>query len=238
MRTYRSPTGPFRERPFYKDADIERLCSDALRQAGFLPSVPEPVRIDRFVEKYFGVRIIFEELHPGVLGYTEFGPNGVVAVHIGDTSPSGHAKVTERRTNSTIAHEAGHGLMHAHLFVLGDDVGTLFGSDPDVSTTRVLCRDGSTSGGPAARQRTYDGRWWELQANRAIGALLLPVAPYFQFMELYLSRQRRFGALTVADNRREEAIRAAAEAFDVNPVVARIRLDMLYPVNRTAQLTL
>jgi hypothetical protein len=31
------------------------------------------------------------------------------------------------------------------------------------------------------------------------------------------------------DHRRDSAVRAAADIFDVNPIVARIRIDELYP---------
>src|SRR6266851_2321934 len=170
MRSFRTTTGPVRTRPYYEDKEIERICSGALEQSGYLPNKPGPISIDRFIEKHFQVRIIFEKLPSGILGYTEFGPKGVVAVHVAE--PADRTPAAERRVSSTLAHEGGHGLMHAHLFALGDDHKTLFGSDPDVSATKVLCRDGETELARPKGQRTYDGRWWEFQANRAIGALL------------------------------------------------------------------
>jgi hypothetical protein len=238
MKTYRTPGGPFKERPFYKDEDIERICSDALTQSGYMPSAPEPIRIDRFVEKHFDVRIIFEDLHPGVLGYTEFGSRGVAAVHIAEPPAAERTKASKRRINSTIAHEGGHGLMHAHLFALGDDLGSLFGADPDVTNTKVLCRDGDPGNSTTAPKRAYDGRWWELQANRAIGALLLPRDLFVRFLDPYLVRRGTFGAPSLVDDRRAEAISAAAETFDVNPAVARIRVEMLFSAQKSAQLTL
>lgn len=92
------------------------MCSEALLQTGFMPRSPGPVRIERFIEKRFNnVPIIYEPLPPQVLGFSEFGPNGVQAIHIADTGGQ-RTQAQERRVSSTLAHESGHCLMHAHLF--------------------------------------------------------------------------------------------------------------------------
>ncbi len=235
MKSFRPSSGPFQTRPFFEDAEIEVMCSDALTVAGYLPACPEPIRIDRFIEKHFRVRIIYEELPAGVLGYTEFGANGVEAVHIGE--PKERTKSAERRMNSTIAHEGGHGLMHAYLFALGDDHGGLFGANSDVSKTRVLCRDGENQ---LQRKRAYDGRWWEFQADKAIGALLLPKRLFLAAIEPFVERRGTFGNTTLLPERRKEAIRAIAEIFDVNPAAAKVRVDLFFPERQsgTEQLTL
>ena len=218
--------GPFAKRPYYPDDAIERICSDALAETNLLPSEPGKVRIDRFIDKKFGVPIIFEPLPAQVLGFTEFGPKGVEAIHIAE--PAGyHAKAEDRRINSTLAHEAGHGLMHAHLFILGLQHGDLFGNDPDVSQKRVLCREVDDK--PADPQRRYDGRWWEFQANCAIGALLMPKKIFLGFMQPFLEQLGSVGIPNLPSGRREEAIRAAANIFDVNPAAARVRIDSMFP---------
>jgi len=235
MRTLRTSVGPFAERPYYKDDEIERMCSDALREHGFLPEVPGRIRIDRFIEKRFAAPIIYEVMPANVLGFTEFGPRGVAAVHIAEPPAGERTASAERRMNSTLAHEAGHGLMHAHLFALDLDHPMLFSSDADVTKTRVLCRDGEPSG-RAQPERKYDGRWWELQANRAIGAFLMPKGLFMTFLEPFLERAGALGTPTLRDERREGAIRAAAETFDVNPAASKIRVDLIFPISR--QLTL
>jgi hypothetical protein len=236
MKTLRTSTGPFAERPYYPDADIERICTDALAEIGYLPKEPGPVRIDRFVEKRFNTRIIYESLPVNVLGFTEFGPNGVVAVHIAEPPAHQRTRAAERRMNATIAHEGGHGLMHAHLFALALDRGKLFENDPDVTDTRVLCRDGDRAT-PAPRQRRYDGRWWEVQANRAIGALLLPKSLFVSFMESFLEPQGSLDLPTLTVARRAEAIQAVADLFDVNQAVAKLRIASIFP-EQGGQLTL
>jgi hypothetical protein len=64
-----------------------------------------------------------------------------------------------------LAHEAGHGLLHAYLFVLGETPLNLFDRDSQVDH-KILCRDVQ---GEERNSRAYDGRWWEFQANRAMG---------------------------------------------------------------------
>ena len=225
MRTFRTSTGPFSERPFYSDEEIERICSDALAEAGFLPKAPGKVRIERFIEKRFNVRVIFEELDAGVLGFTEFGPKGVESVHVAE--PDEATVASDRRVNSTLAHEAGHGLLHTHLFQPEFDHKRLFASDPDVAPNRVLCRDDEQP--VRSRPRAYDGRWWEFQANRTIGALLMPKQVFLDFMAPFLERRGTFGLAALPDSLREVAIQAAADVFDVNPAAARVRLDGLFP---------
>ena len=232
MRVVRTQAGPFGERPFYSDSVIETMCSDALDQSGFLPKEPGKVRIERFIEKRFNVHVIYESLGPHVLGFTEFGPNGVEAVHI--AAPTSGSQAEDRRISSTLAHEGGHGLMHAHLFALALDRRNLFEKDPDVTQSRVLCRDQSQATAP---RTTYDGRWWELQANRAIGAFLMPKEIFLRFMQPFLQPQGSLGLFTLQHDR-NDAIMAAAETFDVNPAVARIRVNAFFPDTNGSQLTL
>jgi len=77
MKAIHGNIGPFVERRYFKPNEIEQICTRELRAAGLYPSRPEPVRIDRFIEKRFGISPRNEELPDGVLGFTEFGPNGV-----------------------------------------------------------------------------------------------------------------------------------------------------------------
>jgi hypothetical protein len=57
MKTFRAKKGPFQERPFYSTQEIEQICVDELSAAGFLPARPEAVRIERFIEKRFGLTL-------------------------------------------------------------------------------------------------------------------------------------------------------------------------------------
>lgn len=228
MKNLRSNAGPFSERPFYKDGEIEQICSDALRETGLYPSELQPIRIERFIGKRFGVTPEYARLPEGVLGYTEFGKSGVAAIYVDSLLSEEGTQAAERRVTSTLAHEAGHGLLHAHLFVLQPPSPGLFGHSPDCTGSKILCRD---EVGSSSRRlgEGYDGRWWEFQANQAMSALLLPKPLVERCVEPLLVSRGFMGRGTLEDARRTEAIRLIAETFDVNPVVAKIRLAGMYP---------
>jgi Zn-dependent peptidase ImmA (M78 family) len=158
----------------------------------------------------------------GVLGFSTFGSKGMESMHISQALADEEGQPAERRVSSTLAHEAGHGLMHAHLFVLADERATLFGPNQDVDGPKVLCRDEKHA------SRSYDGRWWELQANMAIGPLLMPRKLVHEALGPYLVKRGTFGAEEIDPARREEAVRSLAASFEVNPAVARIRVDKIY----------
>jgi hypothetical protein len=234
MKTFRSKAGPLPERPYYKLSEIETICTDALRDEGLYPEKPEPIRIERFIEKRFHLRVDYRDLPDGLLGYTAFGPRGVQEVVVSRALVENGDRVAERQANSTLAHEAGHGLLQGHIIALaGDRVGTLFNSEVDPKKPAILCRDPRPQGA-----RGYDGRWWEFQANQAIGALLLPKPFVIEALSGHLSTSGAFGRQNLPPERRERAVREVAQVFDVNPAVARIRLEDVFPEAESGQLTL
>jgi len=234
MKTFRGQSGPLSERPHFEPGEIDRICVDELRKAGCYPDAPGPVRIDRFVEKRFGVVPQYEDLPDGVLGYTRFGKQGVEGIVISTALDADSSKVAERRVRTTLAHEAGHGLLHAYLFALDDQALTLFDAESR-SKDQVLCRDVQ---GEGQKRPGYDGRWWEFQANRAIGGLLMPRRLVEAALGPYLVPTGSLGVVTLEQGRSAETERALAEVFEVNPVVARIRIGDLYPPQEAGQLRL
>jgi hypothetical protein len=76
----------------------------------------------------------------------------------------------------------------------------------------------------------YDGRWWEFQANRAMGSLLCPRPLVQEAMKPFLVPSGQLGVEVLDEKRREASVRALADIFDVNPVVTRIRINELFPV--------
>jgi hypothetical protein len=219
-------SGPSSKQPYFTPSQIDQICCDELRNEGLFPATPEAIRIDRFIEKRFRVSPQYEELPAGVLGFTRFGKNGVKAVVISAALDAEGGKVAERRVRTTMAHEAGHGLLHAHLFALAEIPLHLFDKDSH-SGDQILCRDVQGSEQKAGR---YDGRWWEYQANRAMGSLLCPRPLVLEAMKPFLVSAGLLGVEVLDENRREESVRVLADIFDVNPVVARIRVSELFPV--------
>lgn len=235
MKTYKAKSGPFDERPYYTETDIENICTDELRRFDLLPDTPSPVRIERFIEKRFSVTPQYDELPQGILGLTRFGVNGVQGIVIARALDEEGTITAARRISTTMAHEAGHGLLHAHLFLKQTKSNSLFGDFSDPNAPKVLCKDVPVSG---EVRKAYDGRWWEYQANRTIGPLLLPGALVHVALQSLLEVSGTFGNLTLPPARREEAIKLVAEVFEVNPVVAKIRLEDLYPMVDAAQMKL
>ena len=236
MRTYRTTSGPFAERLFYTPKDIEVICIDELRKVKLLPSSPEPVRVNRFIEKKFKIHLIFDDLPDGVIGCTEFGPDGVQGMIISKTLSEEGSKIAERRINTTLAHEAGHGLLHTHLFVLGQNPESLFGKEFDSKKTKILCRNTAIQG-----LQGFNGTsnpWWEIQANLVIGPLLMPKALVLTALEPFCIKKGRLGWQVPDRSLQEEAVKALSEIFDVNPIVAKIRLESLFPPAQDYQLTL
>lgn len=234
MKVLNRQTGPFRERPYYSLQEIEEVCLESLRGNGLLPVEPGPVRVERFVEKHFGVTPQYEILPEGVLGYTAFSRSGVDAVVVAAQLDEDSSRASERRIRTTLAHEAGHGLLHTYLVALHfSGQNALFseaGPGPE-----VLCRDVA---GVSAAKRHYSGQWWEYQANRAIGALLMPRKLVNDSVACLVRERTAFGIIVIRERQRESLVRELSETFDVNPVVARIRLDELFPRGEESQLSL
>jgi hypothetical protein len=220
MKIRRSASGS--TRPYFSESDVEHMCEDALRDCGYYPASPQRVNIDRFIEKRFDLSPRFEDMPSGVLGFSTYGPKGMETMHVSQALVDDDGPAAERRVSTTLAHEAGHGLMHSHLFVLPDENSTLFGHNQDVDGPKVLCRDEKVA------PRGYDGRWWELQANMAIGPLLMPRKLVHEALGPFLIARGTFGAEEIDPARHEIAVRALADIFEVNPAVARIRVSKLY----------
>lgn len=235
MKTLRTAAGPFPERPYFTQEEIEQLAVDELQAAGLNPDTPGPVRIERFIERRFGLTPIYEDLPGDVLGYTRFGDSGVHAIVVSRALSEEGTRTSERRLSATLGHEAGHGLLHAYLFALSTYNQSLF-NDADVNPTRILCRTERVLA-PAVQAR-YDGRWWEYQANRCMATLLLPRPLVVECVRPLARIEGIMETAVLPEVRRAEAVRQVAEVFEVNPVVARIRIGELYPEGSEQQMTL
>jgi hypothetical protein len=167
VRKVPTPSGPFPFQLYFEDlGEIDEICLEALKRQSLLPSEPAPVRIERFVEKQFKTALRYEDLGPDNLGCTIFNSSGAVeAILVSRSLEEQNTTPARRRVRSTVAHEAGYGLLHGSLFV--DE------NSPQVGENqrRILCRSEDIL---VETNRSYRGRWWEFQANQAIGSLLLP----------------------------------------------------------------
>lgn len=230
MRTYRVNTGPFVEALHFELSEIRDICLDALRAMELLPSKPSPVRIERFIEKQFKLVPRFEDLGAGILGSATFGIKGVEQICISRSMAEEDTHVAQRRVRSTCAHEAGHGLLHAHLFAIALRQDVLVEAVGE--KRRFLCR------GEHVGENKPKTPWWEFQANRAIPELLLPRNLVDQAISPFLSKRGLMGVAILEPSKRGEAIQTLADIFDVNPVVVKLRLEEFHPENQNAQMCL
>lgn len=118
------------------------------------------------------------------------------------------------------------------------DITPLLTKEFDVDSRRILCRDDIIHGsGQGGAQRCYTGRWWEFQANKAMGALLLPRELVVKCLDTLLVDRGSFGEKWIQQGQREAAVQKLVGVFDVNPIVGRLRLETLYPAGDEQQLT-
>lgn len=231
MKEFRTREGPYPLRLQYEVSEIDDICVDALREVGLLPANPEPIKVDLFLEKYFRVVVDYPDLGNEIMGSAIFNSRGAVTGFLISSriEQDGNA-VAERRVRSTLAHEGGHGLLHSKLFI-EDATPSLFDSRKK-DGANFLCRPADIS--PASGVPVYNGKWWEWQANRAIGGLLLPKGLVRKAVSSF-GEENQFG-WKLLDSKRLAAERHLAATFDVNLVVARIRLAEMFPITKQAQL--
>lgn len=227
MKNIRAYGGPHKERPFYENHEIEQMCIEELKKHDLLPPEPSPVRIERYIEKRLGITPAYEELPSNILGFTKFGTTGAEAIVISRTLQDDGTQSSERRVRTTLAHEAGHALLHAHLFMKPSrKMKELFDEDhTDVS--KVLCRDmvGSSLEAEAAPRNS----WWEYQANAAMGSLLLPENLFRIAADPFFESTGLLGDTPViTEEGKGDLERSLADVFDVNPVVVRYRVQQVY----------
>lgn len=222
MRKVPTPSGPYPFQLYFDDlGEIDEICLEALKSQSLLPSKPAPIRIERFVEKQFRTPLRYEDLGPDNLGCTIFNSSGAVeAILVSRSLEEQNTTPARRRVRSTVAHEAGHGLLHGPIFI-GDNF-----PDRGENQRRILCRSEDIL---VETQRSYRGRWWEFQANQAIGSLLLPRLLVNAFLDQSGIEVGSSGSRSLTPAKRESLAKKAAVTFDVNPIVARIRLDSLFP---------
>jgi hypothetical protein len=234
MRKIPTPSGRYPFQLYFEDlGEIDEICLEALKTQSLLPTSPAPIRIERFVEKQFKSPLIYEDLGPGNLGCIIFNSSGgVEAILVSRFLEEQNTIPARRRVRSTVAHEAGHGLLHGPLFVETNSPDLINGADGK-NRRRILCRSEDIL---VDTQRPYAGRWWEFQANQAMGSLLLPSPLMRAFLDQSGIDPASFGSGILTPAQNESLVKKAAVIFDVNPVVVRIRLDSLFPQKKNHQI--
>lgn len=233
MNYIRAKSGPFPWRLWVTPEDVENLCRDALKEVSLYPDSPAPIRIERFLEKRFDVTAYYVEMPDAYLGCAQFDEYGLkkvcISKHLGETS----SQSSQRRGRSTIAHEAGHGLLHWELWaqkfherqqmeLIGFDAAKPY---EGIGETGFNCGSAALGINPYEEEGKQRSPWWEVQANMAMAALLLPWPLVTRAAHGYRPAIQAEHHLSAKTRLIEAACRELAGVFDVNPVMVRYRLQ-------------
>lgn len=232
MRRYRSPSGE--ERLWFDEHEIEDMMESELRKAALMPTETSPVvKLEAFVERHLNAALDqYADLEASVLGVTEFFDGKPPRISI-NKSLTGSALDEDEvapgvlgRWRATLAHEAGHVLLHRSLFEFG--TGTLFGPPASESSRRQLQRCLERDVGQAASD------WREVQANQAMAALLMPKSVFQKIARRCIDEVFPEHSKIPAGSEERVAARLAP-ILQVSKQAARIRLATLNLVEPRGQ---
>jgi IrrE N-terminal-like domain len=225
MKQYRGNDG--KERIWFKPSEIEQIAAAELAKSGLGPTDASPVvDLEAFVERHLKATLDqYADLGPTVLGLTEFFNGKPPRISINkdltgtalDEDESAPGQLG--RWRATLAHEAGHVLLHRSLFEFAVGNLDLFEpaqqDDGSGRLQRCLKRDATYAAG---------GDWREVQANQAMAALLMP--------KNFFTRIARAELKTLFPDRDQvpsgaegRVAAALATRFHVSRQAARIRLS-------------
>ena len=226
MKKFRARDGT--DRLWFETWEIEAICDEELRKSNLAPSPENPiVEIERLVEQHLRAQLdLTAPLPAGVLGQTSFDRTGpiVVAVNRELTEEMEELATTGSlgRWRATLAHEAGHVILHRHLYYIDPRQGQLLETHAEAPTLmRCLSRDVSFASGSSD--------WREVQANQAMAALLMPQDLFLQLAKK-LCGEQSFGATRKIQQDSPLATsltKSMADAFAVSRTAAAIRLSTL-----------
>jgi hypothetical protein len=223
MKDSPAKSGPFLKRRWFEEHEFDDIARAALKKHGLVPKVPEPVDIELFVDMEFGFGYEFHDLGEDCLGLMYFGEKGPKSLLVHSKLDAPENPQVNRLCRSTLAHECGHGLLHADLFVeLWEHKKRTNGFED--SRRLITWRERNENVEGSLTRNSPD--WWEYQADRMISALLLPVYPLRAALREWGHEPESMTATgTWADPTLHRLVR---DTFQVSLAVARIRLERLY----------
>ena len=131
MKEYRSATGE--RRLWFEEDEIEWMMEDELRKASLFPCIADPVvDLESLLEIHLGVKLdVHAVLDDDVLGVTEFlgGKKPLVSINKDLTSRAETEEASSGilgRWRATMAHEAGHVVLHRALVEVPFEQGSFF----------------------------------------------------------------------------------------------------------------
>lgn len=194
---------------FFDDAELDSIAGEALVATGH-PREENGIatNIDALVKAQFGIWPEPKELPPHIHGATKFFRDGKMEMLISQTltDKAGEHRGTLHRYRTTVAHEAGHGLLHRHLYLT--ESLNLFGEHAFSGSS---CKE-------IQLHRGYNYDWKEWQANQIMARLLLPKQDLLKAVS-----DTRLKGLT----KNSDIIAAVSTAFIVSTEAVQYRLKGL-----------
>lgn len=227
MRHYRTPGSILTERTFFSRAEIEKMANDELRSVGCRPQQPEPIALEKYLQRRHGLEAVITDLDPGLMGSADLTNPRQPVISIATEIFNGPAP----RYRSTLAHEIGHLVLHASLFLEEEFLRALELRRRGLHRG-FACSATDIDEAPRERVNKADPLFHlEYQANLFMVAQALPrplvrmcVAPWTRTTSL-----RGGGRETILiEAHREEAIHSVAKTFIVSRTMATFRLAELY----------
>jgi len=194
---------------WFEEKELDSIVEEAITICGH-PREANGIAtdIDSFVHAQFGIWPEPADLPQHIHGATKFYPDGKLEILISQklVDNAGEHQGTLHRYRTTVAHEAGHALVHRHLYL--QETLNLFGRE---SFSGSLCKEVQLN-----RGHNYD--WKEYQANQIMSRLLMPRRDLVRIV----TETRTKGLL-----KNSEMISAVSEAFIVSVEAVQYRLKAL-----------
>lgn len=176
--------------PVLSKADIEQLAEIVI--SDYKPDMidkPKALDVEHFLEFYADLQMDYQDLthNQSILGMLVFN-DGNVPVYDAANNKAKMIPVDEgtvlidnsllneeqlRRGRFTMAHEAGHWLLHRQMYIIDKNQVSLFDDMPNGRTTSIKCRKSDIESTKRKKLLTDDD-WMEWQADYLASALLMP----------------------------------------------------------------
>ena len=232
MRSYYIPDSVLPQRYHFSRQDIEKAARDELRQVECLPKSAEPIDLEKYLFRRH------DKLEPqstdslatGVLGAADLMNPRKPAIWISEAVFDG----APARYRSTLAHEIGHLVLHASLYI-----------DEEFPHIVARCRGGTDLARgfqcgidqikeqPQAPLKSAHPLFHlEYQANLFMVAMLTPTPLVRACVEPWtcISTRRDGSRISSLDeSARPEAVALLAEKLQVSRELAKYRLEELFP---------
>lgn len=239
------PTGPFRKWPYFEAQEIERMATDDLRAHRLLPDRPREVDVDSLVQKLFGFTPTYRNPGEGILGYISFNEKKPDLIIIAEALAELGCNTTDRRRRSTLAHEIGHGRLHAGPFIelaqaKRSGFSTEYVRSPGTNQAAFACRTADIRDLEHAQPPALSGlaqweRMAEWQANRYMAALLAPARLVRLAIGERLAAPEAHAKLDLNEAQRTAFTLQLSEQFNVSRQLASCRLAELFPESADGQ---